>query len=232
MLTEPGALYLRTNVAFHTGDVIMNKRKVNLISFLLFTGLATFLSAGCTSASQVTIPPKYVNYNSKINFHTNLDFDYPSMWLMEESKLTGTDIVVISLKDPRFRTLPTPMKDESSLPPNDLGFIDIWISPRVNGQSAESEIEDLKRSYSEVSWIKILSTYNIRVDNFDAVVLEYETYPTDLEGSVPSVMFNRRIIIVTNQKIYKLLFVIAKKDRGGEFEKGYEYFFNSIEITP
>ncbi len=210
----------------------MNKKIINLISFLLFAGLVTFLSAGCTSTSQDTVPQKYVHYISKNNFQTNLEFDYPGVWLMEEIKLDRTDIVVIALKDPRFGTLPTPMKDERSLPPNDFGFIDIWISPRGNGQSAESELEDLKRSYGKVSWIKILGTYNVQVDNFDAVVLEYETYPTDLEGSVPTVMFSRRIIIETDQKVYKLLFVIAQKDRGGEFEKGYEYFFNSIEITP
>ena len=44
-------------------------------------------------------------------------------------------------------------------------------------------------------------------------------------------MFNRRIIFIVKDQIYVILFEVAEKDRGGEFEKGYEYFFNSLKIV-
>jgi hypothetical protein len=49
---------------------------------------------------------------------------------------------------------------------------------------------------------------------------------------------NRKIFFIAKNQLheiyetYEIHFTIAEKDRGGEFEQGYEHFFNSIKIVP
>ena len=50
--------------------------------------------------------------------------------------------------------------------------------------------------------------------------------------SYTSLMFARRRFFVVKDQMYEIMLTIAEKDRGGEFEKGYEYFFNSLKIVP
>jgi hypothetical protein len=45
-------------------------------------------------------------------------------------------------------------------------------------------------------------------------------------------MFARRTYFMVNGQVYEIIFTVADKDRGGEFDKGYEYFFNSLKIVP
>jgi len=187
-------------------------------------------SISCTpEVSPVTNMPKYVHYKS---LKVGLEFDYPGTWLFNEMTLSETDITILSLKDPRFKTLPTPWQEEPHPIPNDYGVIDIWVSPSTPVQTPDNELEALKSNYSRTSWMTVLGTYRTSIDGHDASVLEYEIYPTETEGGNPSVMFNRRIFFIANDKLYKLYFTVAEKDRGGEFEQGYEYFFNSLQIAP
>ena len=72
-------------------------------------------------------------------------------------------------------------------------------------------------------------TYQTTVDGRDAYVLEYQT--DDLESS-PSLMFNRRVYFMVNDQVYEIIYTVAEKDRGEEFESGYEYFFKSLKIVP
>ena len=75
----------------------------------------------------------------------------------------------------------------------------------------------------------VLNDYKTTVDGRDAYILEYQT--DDLETS-PSLMFNRRVFFMVNNRVYEIIYTVAEKDRGGEFDKGYEYFFKSLEIVP
>jgi hypothetical protein len=40
------------------------------------------------------------------------------------------------------------------------------------------------------------------------------------------------LLLMVNDQLYEIFFNIAEKDRGGQFDKGYEYFINSLKIVP
>ena len=67
------------------------------------------------------------------------------------------------------------------------------------------------------------------IDGYNASVLEYQVNDPE---NYPSLMFNRRIFFIVKDQMYEFFFTVAEKDRGGEFEQGYEYFFNSLKIVP
>jgi len=75
----------------------------------------------------------------------------------------------------------------------------------------------------------VLNDYETTVDGREAYILEYQT--DDRETS-PSLMFNRRVFFMVKDQLYQITFTVAEKERGGEFEQGYEYFFNSLKIVP
>lgn len=166
---------------------------------------------------------EYTHYTPSEFFHFNLEFDYPSYWLIYEDK--GRPAVY--LNDPRFLTLPTPGPSNFHPTPNDFGSIFIWITPKQSEQTVETKLELHKQSYSNTHWMTVLNDYKIKVDGYDASVLEYQV--NDPETS-PSIMFNRSIFFIVKDQMNEIYFSVAEKDRGGEFEKGYEYFFNSINI--
>jgi hypothetical protein len=173
-----------------------------------------------------TAVPQYIHYVPPEMFNVDLEFDYPGNWIIKES-IPYTDTKVISLGDPRFLTLPTPVNTHPI--PNDFGSVVIWIIPSKPGQTPDTQVEMLKESYSEHSWMTVLDDYKITIDGYDASVLEYQT--NDPETS-PSLMFNRRIFFMVKDQMYEIYFTVAEKDRGGEFEKGYEYLFNSLKMVP
>lgn len=177
--------------------------------------------------SPTPVPP-YIHYTPSKGFNVHLEFDYPGSWVFSE-QMQGADFIVIGLGDPRFRTLPTPSLDDLNRTSNDLGGIDIWILPNKLGQTPDSELESLKKDYSETSWMTVLDDYKITLDGHSASVLEYQIKPSE---GYSALMFNRRIIFIVKDQIYTILFEVAEKERGGEFEKGYEYFFNSLKILP
>jgi hypothetical protein len=37
---------------------------------------------------------------------------------------------------------------------------------------------------------------------------------------------------MVNGQVYEIIYSVAEKDRGGEFDKGYDYFLNSLKIVP
>ena len=77
--------------------------------------------------------------------------------------------------------------------------------------------------------MKVLYDYKISIDGYDASVLEYQIEPIE---DYTSLMFARRIFFRVEDQMYTILFMVAEKERGGEFEKGYEYFFNSLKVVP
>ena len=201
------------------------------LKVVLLAVMMIFNITGCgPDMSPATSSPSYIHYPSEKNPDVHLEFDYPGMWVFFESGAPGTEIIIISLKDQRFQALSTPGLYDLHPIPNDYGGIDIWISPSMSGQTPDTELESLKSGYRKTSWITILETYKTMIDGYEASVLEYRISPT--EGGSPSVMFNRRIFFIVDNQLYKIYFRVAEKDRGGEFEQGYEYFFNSIKIIP
>jgi len=176
-----------------------------------------------------TATPPFVHYSPSKESSIHLEFDYPGSWIFsEETREAG--IMVISLGDPRFRTLPTSSTEDFHSLPKDFGSVNLWIFPSEPSRTLETRIDSFKQSSSATSWITLLNDYKIKIDDYDATVLEYQIKPFP-EGYT-SLMFERNLFFVVEDQIYQIIFRVAEKDRGGEFEQGYEYFFNSIKIVP
>jgi len=196
-----------------------------------------FISVGCglmlpTTASTPLSPTSglpYVHYSPSEVSDIRLEFDYPGSWIFGEQKIESTDILIINLGDPQLLTVPTRAPGESHGTPGDFGSITIWIIPSKPGQTPESELESHKQSYSNIHWMKVLDDYRIKIDGHDAYTLEYQI--NDLEHYT-SPMFARRTYFMVENRVYEIIFEVAEKDRDGEFEKGYEYFLNSLKIVP
>lgn len=170
-----------------------------------------------------TVPP-YIHYKPPVESNIQLEFDYPSNWSFSQN-LDDRKFIILNFGDPRFRSLPT-----TYYTPSDFGTIDIWIMPVEPGQTSSTELEATKQGYIGEPRHHVITDYMITIDGYDAGVLEYSIEPT--EEDYPSVMFNKRILLVINDQLCEILFRVAEKDRGGEFEKGFEYFLKSMKIVP
>lgn len=209
------------------------------IWIILFASLPIFLFSGCglptfvtTSTPQPpTVLPPYIHYTAPEGIDIHLEFDYPSTWVFGEDKMQGLDVMTIALGDPRFRTLPTPPSDPDYLyrTLNDFGAINILVLPTKPNQTPDTELENRKQAYTDERMITLLSDYKITIDGYDAGVLEYQLNDTE---NYTSPMFVRRIFLVVDDQFYEILYEVAVKDRGGDFEQGYEYFFKSLRIVP
>jgi hypothetical protein len=207
----------------------------NIITFLL----VAIILVSCAPAAKIfptaTIVPTltftptptslYTHYTPSKGSNIRLEFDYPSSWVFTED-MQYTGFIDITLNDPRFRALPTPSGSHPT--PSDLGLIGIWITPVQPGQTADTELESHKQSYSEISRMKVLNDYKTNLDGVESSVLEYET---DDQETSPSLMFNRRTFFIIKDQMYEIYYTVAEKDRGGEFDQGYEHFFNSLKIV-
>lgn len=177
----------------------------------------------------LTPVPPYIHYSPSETSNIRLEFDYPGSWVFSEEKIEGTDIWTMGLGDPRLLTVPTRAPGELHGTPSDFGIITIWIMPGKPGQTPESELESHKQSYENTHWMTVLDDYKIKIDGNDASVLEYQV---DDPEHHTSLMFDRRTYFMVENRVYEIIFSVADKDRGGEFEKGYEYFLNSLRIVP
>lgn len=231
MCAQPFRLITRKS----SHEVIMKKYVKIRTVFAFLISVIAFMFSNCT-AKLPFIPtlspnptPQYYHYTPSEKMHVHLSFGYPSSWTFSEN-IPDEDFIVIGFGDARFRTLeiPSPYPNDVHGPPNDFGSITIWVMPSTPGQTVDSQLEFYKQAYGGNLRYTILNDYKIILDGFDAGVIEYQL--DDPERS-PSVMFNRRIFFIIESRIYEILFEVAEKDRGGEFEKGYEYFFNSLEIV-
>jgi len=203
---------------------------------VILVSLAALTLAGCGVMAPTIMPTlqlptavsPYIHYTPPEGFNIHLEFDYQISWVFSGEKRKA-DIVVLGLADPRFRTLPTPSSEDFHPSPNDFGGVVIWIFPVELGRTLDAEVEALKQGNSGTNLVIFLNDYKIKIDEYDARVLEYQI--SDPE-SYTSLMFERSTFFVVENQIYRIVFTIAEKDRGGEFEKGYEYFFNSLKIVP
>lgn len=169
---------------------------------------------------------KYSHYIPSAKFDFHLEFDYPSYWLLTEYT-NEIGMPSIFLHDPRILALPTPVDTHPT--PNDYGSIAIWIMSSQPGQTIDSELESHKKDYNETSWMKVLDDYKTTIDGHAARVLEYQIQPLEYYTSV---MFAKRTYFMINNRVCEIIYEVAEKDRGAEFDQGYEYFFKSLKIMP
>ncbi len=211
--------------------------RVHVWHFVLASVVVILASCGLksptiTPASQSpTAMSLYIHYNPSETSNVHLEFDYPGSWIFSEEKLQGTDIISIGLGEPQLLTVPTRVPNEPHGTPSDFGRIGIMIQPATSGQTLDVLIEPYKQGHNSASWITALNEDKITIDGNDATVLEYQVEPIDDNGYT-SLMFERDIFFVVKNQLYHITFLVAEKERGGEFEKGYEYFFNSLKIVP
>ena len=99
-----------------------------------------------------------------------------------------------------------------------------------SGQTPDTELLLHKQSYNNHFRYTVLTDYKTKIDGYDASILEYQLKER-IEGS-PALMFERRIYFLVNDYMYEIYFSVAEHERDEEFEKGYEYFFNSLQILP
>lgn len=157
-----------------------------------------------------------------------LEFDYPTYWFLNEY-VSDSGFTRIVLGDPRFLNLPTqPPPDELHPTPNDFGIVEIGIIPSKPGRTVESEAEDQKTLLRNVGWATFLNDYKIAIDGFGARVIEHQIMAPEIHTSL---MFERQIYFFAENEIYTIRFLVAEKDRGGNFEQGYEYFINSVKVV-
>jgi len=214
----------------------MDRTKISKLRLFLLASTAMFIISSCARATTIqnstqslTPLPLYLHYSPSETSNIRVEFDYPSLWLFSEEKVQDTNIVIVGLGDPRFLTVPTRAPYESHGAPNDFGNLSIITQPVKPGQTPDTELQFHKQAYSKTPWmLTILNDYKIKIDGYDASVLEYQS--NDLETS-PSLMFIRRIFFMINNQAYEIIFEVAEKERGGEFEQGYEYFFKSLKVV-
>ncbi len=169
---------------------------------------------------------EYTHYTPSKSFEFGIVFDYPSNWWAQEySNEIGAKSV--SLGDPQILTLATPFPGDHHPTPHDFGWIQIWMMYDEPGQTIESELAEHKQHYNGIHWMTVLEDYQIKIDKEKALVLEYLT--DDPENSI-SIMFNRRVYFMVNNRVFEVIYSVAEKDRGGEFDQGFDYFLKSIKI--
>lgn len=190
--------------------------------------LPTLIPSLTTIRSTSTPTPLYFHFTPPEKSNIHLEFDYPSSWFFSIDTQYA-DFMIINLADPRFSTVPTPSPDDYHPTPNDFGSVDIWIETVESGQPLDALFKGYKEGHDGKSWITLLHEYKITVDGYDANVLEYQIGPIEFHTSL---MFERDIFFVVEDQMYNITFTVSKYDRGGEFEQGYEYFFNSLKIVP
>lgn len=205
----------------------------------LFACTTIFMLAGCGVITSTIAPTPlsvaptlpYTHYIPSAASNVCLQFDYPSSWVFSEEIIGDANVRVIGLGDPRLLTLPTRAPNELYGSPSNFGRVTILIQPASSNQTLDSLVDTYKQGHSDVDWIKALGNYQIAIGGYNALVLEYQIEPFDNNGYTSS-MFKRNIFFAVKDQIYNITFVVAEKERGGEFEKGYEYFINSLKIVP
>lgn len=198
--------------------------------FVFFAMLFTVLSS-CETRPLINTPtrvPPYIHYTPSVDSNIHLEFDYPSSWIFNENR-QYKDFIFINLGDPRFLSLPTPLSDDPHPVPNDFGNVVFFITPNGPNQTADTELESHKQGYKDEIHRTMLNDYKTSIDGYNASVLESRLDPLE---PYTSFMFERRIFFTVKNQKYEIIFTVAEKERGSEFEKGYEYLFNSLKITP
>lgn len=183
-----------------------------------------------TPSATFTPAPPYIHYTSPQESNVHLEFDYPSYWYFKEGKYPYTEGYSIFLSDPLILTAPTKDPNHSHHEPDSYGRIYIWIQPLPNNQALEGLVQEEKELVQRnINRMTLLANYTVNVDGDIAYVLEILNNAPEVHITV---MFDRTIYFVVEDLFYRINFAVSVDERGGEFEKGYEYFINSLKIAP
>jgi hypothetical protein len=211
-------------------------RNIGIIT-IVFILTSTFLT-GCDFLSELSVfpsptpTPPYIHYSPSKKSQIRLEFDYPSYWIfLGEEEYADIEHYFIGLVDPRYATVPTRAPDESHGTPDDYGTIYIRTLPLSENNNLTSRIESIRQARNNTNMIKAINDYPILIDGISAQVLEYQIEPGYGDVYI-SLMFSREILFEYGDQLYWIDFKVAEKERDGEFEQGYEYFFNSLMIAP
>jgi hypothetical protein len=139
-------------------------------------------------------------------------------------------LIIIGLEDPRICTVPTPIPGVTHPPVHSFGSVYIHIQSLKENQTLEEFVDPFRQAHRVSNWIAELDDYGIVLDGYEAIVLEYRLGLAVYSG-YSAVMFQRDVFFIARGQIYQISFIVAEKERGGEFEQGYEYFFKSLKIV-
>jgi hypothetical protein len=175
-------------------------------------------------------PPLPSSHYAPAAYTTHLAFDYPAAWLFSEEKSPYGDTIFLDLLDPLALSLATCAPGEQPrATPSDFGRIYISIEPVVPGETLEMRVQEQIHADTISNTIRLLSDYPLDIDGHVAYALERQETIPELYTSV---MFARRIFFIAYERLYTLDLLVAEKDRGGTFERGYDYFLKSLKVVP
>lgn len=210
--------------------------------FFVIIGTAYIASCGTAVAPTITPTvfvapsatftpaPPYIHYTPQKESNVHIEFDYPGYWYFNEGKYPYTEVYSIFLSDPLILTVPTKDPNSSNDIPSNYGRIYVRIEPIKDGQTLSDLVNAYRNGVQEaLHYIVLIREYPIMVDGQDAYA--FEIY-NDTPEMYSSNMFERTTFFVVEDRNYSIDFVISVDERGGEFEKGYEYFINSLRIIP
>lgn len=183
-----------------------------------------------TPSATFTPAPPYIHYTPPKESNVHLEFDYPGYWYFKEGKYPYTEGYSIFLSDPLILTLPTKDPNYSHPVPDSYGRIYIWIESLPSNQTLEGLVQGQKENIlgGNVNRRTLLADYTVKIDGYTAYVIEILNNVPEIHTSV---MFDRTIYFVVKDLFYRINFAVSVGERGGEFEKGYEYFLNSLKIV-
>ena len=177
----------------------------------------------------LTLTSPFFHYTSDTRSNIYLEFDFPSTWGFGED--IQNNRIRIALYEPRYFTVPTEaVPDENHPPLNDFGVIDIRVRPQQSDESFDEYVQKFAKDENYDHKI-ILDKYSTQVAGVNAVVIEAKLDKNYLEIHLEE-MFLRDIFFTVDNFIYQIRLTISMKDRGNEFEKGYEYFIGSLRAMP
>lgn len=184
-----------------------------------------------TTPTSTSISSLYNHYTSSDDLYTGLEFDYPIGWAFKETgpDLSGT--IMLNFIDSSYLILPTESSEFSHTQPNSIGSLRLLVSPSQSIDTLETKIniEDIKRSNDASRFIIFLNGYKTKIDGYDAIIIEQNIKPSD---EYDSLMFARSAYFIAKSRYYDITYIIAEKDRGGEFEHGYTAFMSSLKVLP
>ena len=176
-----------------------------------------------------TVKPLFFHYTSATQSNIYLEFDFPSSWGLGDD--VQSNEISIALYEPRYFTVPTEAAPDENHPPmNDFGVIDVWVHAQRTDESFDEYVQKFAKdeSYDHKT---VLGKSSTQVAGVNAVVIETRLDKNFAEIHIEE-MFVKDIFFTNDNLIYEIRLTIAVKDRGNEFEKGYEYFISSLKITP
>lgn len=203
------------------------KKSYQLFSSLL---LFIFLIIGCDIRNTSTSVSPYIKYIPSKSSKIQMEFDYPREWIFrDENGINNFGLYQIYLMDPQYLYVPTYDPHDIYITPTDFGAITITSQTINKGRTVDTLFDEYKNSSINTPFVKFVDEYKTQVDGNDALVLEcqIEPYP---DNGYSSTMFSRTIFFGNKDQLYEIIFEVSVKDRGGDFEKGYDHLIDSIKF--